>query len=457
MVMVLADPSHDSFDETDLIERREALWETLEERVTTVAGARNAADAELCALFAEVLDVDGWKMDGIRSENHWLTWQFGLTPSRATQMLRIARRWHALPHASQRFLDGQLTFEQMSIIARRCPAGYDNDVATFAVSATLRQLETSLRDYHFDADTNPDAGPDEPAPTNRVTRGFDDQGRYRLNADLDATTGAMIDASIDHALDRLRTTAADGANTHDPDGETGLGTATLSDALLDIFNRSIAADPSTNRRRRYDPVLHIDIDRLIERGADNLTGNLHLGPTLTERVTALMLCDSTPSIVAELGGVPLAKGRTTEKIPHALRQLIHQRDGGCRICGATRNLHVHHITHWANGGPTDPDNLVTLCHRHHVLVHQGAIDVQGDPTQPHDHGALQITDQHGRTFAPPNWHHPPDNDKADGDAEDKPVRYQHPLGEAFDRNWLHFNPNNGDGDPPMANAPPNQN
>ncbi len=451
--MALADPSHDSIEQT---EQREAFWDTVDDRVATLAGARNAADAQLCELFAEALAVDGWRMDGVRSETHWLTWQFGLTSARASQMLRIARRWHALPHAVARFQAGQLSFEQMSIIARRCPTGYDNDVSLFAISATLRQLDVNLRGYHFDADQQDDADESEPTVANRVSRGFDDRGRYHLNADLDPTTGAVIDASIDHALDQLRSTAADGAATDDPDGELGLGTATLSDALLHIFNRSIGADPNADRRRRYEPVLHIDVDRLIERGAEEMTGSLRLGPTLTERMTALMLCDSAPSIVAELGGIPIAKGRSTEKIPNALRQLIHHRDGGCRICGATKNLHVHHITHWAHGGPTDPENLVTLCHRHHVLVHQGAIDVQGDPTRPCDHAALRITDSHGRTFAPPRWHAPPAPDEDETEVP-KPTRYQHPLGEAFDRNWLHFNPNNGDGDPPMANAPPNQN
>jgi hypothetical protein len=32
--------------------------------------------------------------------------------------------------------------------------------------------------------------------------------------------------------------------------------------------------------------------------------------------------------------------------------------------------HDTHV-HWVRGGPTDLDNLVLLCHRHHWLVHEG--------------------------------------------------------------------------------------
>jgi hypothetical protein len=34
-------------------------------------------------------------------------------------------------------------------------------------------------------------------------------------------------------------------------------------------------------------------------------------------------------------------------------------------------LHAHDIVPWADGGPTDLDNLVSLCGFHHRLVHEG--------------------------------------------------------------------------------------
>jgi HNH endonuclease len=38
-----------------------------------------------------------------------------------------------------------------------------------------------------------------------------------------------------------------------------------------------------------------------------------------------------------------------------------------------RHLRIdgHHITRWRQGGATELDNLVLLCHRHHWMVHEG--------------------------------------------------------------------------------------
>jgi hypothetical protein len=59
----------------------------------------------------------------------------------------------------------------------------------------------------------------------------------------------------------------------------------------------------------------------------------------------------------------------------ALRKAVIARDRhcqhpGCRV--AAEWCDVHHVVHWIDGGPTDLDNLVLLCRRHHVDHHEGA-------------------------------------------------------------------------------------
>ena len=70
-------------------------------------------------------------------------------------------------------------------------------------------------------------------------------------------------------------------------------------------------------------------------------------------------------------------GRTTRQVPTWLHRQLRRRDRGCRFagCGRTKWLHAHHLTHWADGGPTDQDNLVLLCGRHHRVVHEGGWQV----------------------------------------------------------------------------------
>jgi HNH endonuclease len=55
---------------------------------------------------------------------------------------------------------------------------------------------------------------------------------------------------------------------------------------------------------------------------------------------------------------------------------IHEREEWrCQApgCSARRHLEVHHIIFKARGGSDDPENLVTICHGHHRLIHDDEI------------------------------------------------------------------------------------
>ena len=74
-------------------------------------------------------------------------------------------------------------------------------------------------------------------------------------------------------------------------------------------------------------------------------------------------------------------GRVSRQIPAWLRRALDHRDEGCRFpsCARTRWTHAHHIHHWAHGGPTNLDNLITLCGWHHRLVHNQGWEITGNP------------------------------------------------------------------------------
>jgi 5-methylcytosine-specific restriction endonuclease McrA len=58
-----------------------------------------------------------------------------------------------------------------------------------------------------------------------------------------------------------------------------------------------------------------------------------------------------------------------------IRQKVLDRDKGCRLCGTTEDLTVHHIVAAADGGPTTPSNLLVLCSGHHEAVERGEISL----------------------------------------------------------------------------------
>jgi hypothetical protein len=96
------------------------------------------------------------------------------------------------------------------------------------------------------------------------------------------------------------------------------------------------------------------------------------GPAISPATLALISCSATIStIIHDLSGAIIDVGRRTRKIPPALRRALRERDHGrCQYPGCdSRRTDAHHIRHWANGGHTNLNNLISLCQRHHHHIH----------------------------------------------------------------------------------------
>jgi hypothetical protein len=91
-----------------------------------------------------------------------------------------------------------------------------------------------------------------------------------------------------------------------------------------------------------------------------------------------------PKIVATAPALTADSTTTT-------RRIINTNSSGHKHAQQSPNLvALHHIIHWYDGGPTDLDNLVLLCKRHHRMQHHGAWKVR--------------LAQDGRPeFIPPRW------------------------------------------------------
>ena len=159
---------------------------------------------------------------------------------------------------------------------------------------------------------------------------------------------------------------------------------TDGDALLAIAQDTLATTtttPDTARRTRYRLTAQIDPLSGWSRLRDgellpptSLTAHLK---TLPGRGSAPRLRPLTP---ADLHRHDL--GRTSRQVSTTLRELLGTLDGErCRFPGCTRHtrLHAHHVIYWSNGGPTDLDNLVLVCARHHTLIHSQGFQLRLHP------------------------------------------------------------------------------
>jgi hypothetical protein len=120
---------------------------------------------------------------------------------------------------------------------------------------------------------------------------------------------------------------------------------------------------------------------------------------------------------------PLYLGRTKRIASGDQRLVLYHQDRGCTYPGCTVPgylTEVHHCTEWAQGGPTDIENLTLACKPHHRLITT--------------HGWITRKNNHGQTeWIPPpgsplkggtnTYHHPErllDDDQRNGSPDPPP-------------------------------------
>ncbi len=143
------------------------------------------------------------------------------------------------------------------------------------------------------------------------------------------------------------------------------------------LSRGTAINTSADR---YQVVVHIDQALLAEASPPRPHRcAIENGPALALDTVRRLACESAlVGMVDGTEGEPLSVGRKTRAIPPAIERALRARDGGCRFpcCDRTLFLQAHHIVHWANGGETKLENLISLCTFHHALLHEGGFNVK---------------------------------------------------------------------------------
>jgi hypothetical protein len=231
-------------------------------------------------------------------------------------------------------------------------------------------------------------------------------GSTRLSGRLDAESAAMVRA----ALDPLAAPCPGPDGTQDP-RTAGQRTA---DALVELARRACTTGglPAGHGVRPHLAVI-VSLDSLTTRtgdragdGPDNAgrygypaggssaaagglgsgrgwtptaPGELGWGGPISAEAVRRIGCDAgITRVITDPASVPLDVGREQRTVTAGQWAALVARDRGCAFPGCTRPAEwciAHHIMHWADGGPTDLDNLVLLCGHHHRVVHHGGWQV----------------------------------------------------------------------------------
>lgn len=172
-------------------------------------------------------------------------------------------------------------------------------------------------------------------------------------------------------------------------------------ALEEVCRRALATDAPSTKKPRIEATLTIHATRNGDHSRiDHLDiWALHhrvLGPIPVDRVPAF-LCDATfHTVVLDSLGLPRDLGRGHRHPTPEQRRALLARDGCCVFPGCDAHvgwLDAHHLRHWDDGGPTDLDNLVMLCRRHHRVAHRRGWSLTLD-----DEGWTRWTAPDGHSF-----------------------------------------------------------
>ncbi|MFT5118805.1 MAG: hypothetical protein ACI9NY_002347 [Kiritimatiellia bacterium] len=390
----------------------------LADKITTLAGQINAATYRFIKMIAEFDRRKAWEGPGIRSCAYWLAWKSGLDITVAREKVRVAKALDGLPKTNAAFEKGELSYSKvraMTRVATEKNESYLLDIAQYGTTQHVVKLagafRTVTRVEDFDgADAISVMGElDESVVVSEheldlrreqtlyESRGVscyqDDEGMWIIKAKLPAEEGALLVKVIKELGDRLaEKVAADAFSEYKKDDcldekllkEVNLTSPQLSfpqrraDALAmmaeDFLARTAddnggASSPALKGAERCQLVLHVQSGH-VDHGQDSNLEGRWLLPDVARRLA----CDASLLVVEQdsVGNV-LNIGRKTRIISAAMSRALAIRDGGCQFPGCCESRYVegHHVKHWADGGETKLDNLVTLCRYHHRELHRG--------------------------------------------------------------------------------------
>ena len=224
----------------------------------------------------------------------------------------------------------------------------------------------------------------------------DADGMVNFRTRLDPVTGAQARAVFDDISNRLykaeggRDAKPDQICTWDQRNADAFAAALGINPIPCTDPHSSAEPPSTGPVGRGRPGPSLRNQILVIAHTDAITGAdpdarceiSGTGPIPRSELERLACESELFGALFSRNGLPLWHGRRVRTItPQQWRMLI-ARDRGCVLCAAGPGYcHAHHIVAWTAPaeGPTDIDNLVLVCNRHHHHIHQYNLTLTRQP------------------------------------------------------------------------------
>jgi hypothetical protein len=389
------------------------------ERLSTVIAASLGS---LLGIACELDKREAWREEGATSVSSWLAQRCGVSEATGRSWAHVAQRLDDLPHLQQGLRVGALSFDKVRAAADIATPETDASLLRQAEECSVRQLKDLVRSG--DQPTDADDASDHAFRYLRLN-----DAQCSITARMPKDKYAVVRAAI---TDGAKAIPSDGETRYDQrqcdalynlcrsgrgrrrsdartvgggggggaamgvrasgaggvDGVGGVGRSEDADG-----NGNEIGSDGTTSHQGFFVVAHTDLALL--RGGTGTAELERLGLLSPEAIRRIS-CDARIALaVDDAFGHTMFEGRSRRFPSGTQRREAQRRDRRCRFPGCDNSLFtdVHHIVHWADGGPTDLENLVTLCSHHHQRVHARQWEATGNAN-----GVLRFIGPSGRVM-----------------------------------------------------------
>ena len=325
--------------------------------LTCLRGTIDRLELEFAQYAAEFEKDEGYSYEGYDTAADWIRFNCHMNSHAVWNSLAVGAQLARLPQSVEAMRAQEIGYAHLATLGRTAEAVGkvfdETQLLPLAKKFSPGKFHHKVQHYRHSLDAKAyNDGQERLAEERSLRIGTAQDGCLLISGVLDPVGGA----AVRNALEPLAKPS--GAHDHRSREQR------LADALVEFFS---AGKPA-----------NLQVTATIEtlKGlAGSAAGEMEFSPPLSSASVQRVACDcSVTRVLLNQDSLTIDVGRATPKIHSSLRKALNLRDRYCQWPRCERSAHYcdgHHLQHWIRGGPTDLDNLVLLCKRHHRMVHEG--------------------------------------------------------------------------------------
>ncbi|SDS81323.1 HNH endonuclease [Corynebacterium timonense] len=326
---------------------------------------------------------------GAQTTALWLVRSIAVPNSTAHEYVRVARAMLRFEVMAQAFLEGRTNYSKVRLILPLLTKDNEAELVELACTMTFHELEIALLQFRQPAK--------KATRTSYVRLKAAPDGRIKLWADFNAAEGARVMAAMKvgelawHDVDWASLAGNDGAvdperidgemDRQDKQGKKARGCSgfglPIGQVLVSAFMGMVNMTLSRPRNPLRAPGAHVNVVMTTDGKA-----YLPYNPGAPSEAVKNFLANASYRLNrVDDKGLVLNSGRAFRLASDAqVNALMLMWRHQCAMpgCSHTRFIEMHHVRDWADGGPTDLDNLLPLCSACHSLVSDKHITILRD-------------------------------------------------------------------------------